>query len=298
MVAWHRWWIVVLFLCGASSYAQDENGDGYDENPVITIDFHVIKKGETIYKLAQLFDLGFDEILQANPNITDPKLIQVGEKIILPTAHLIPDVKREGIAINLAELRLYFFVSENDVISFPISIGTDEKTPVGKTKIAEKRKNPSWIPPPSIREENPKLPEIVPPGPDNPLGEYALYLDSSRHYKWHNIAIHGTNAPWTIGSRVSHGCIRLYPKDIKILFQNIEIGTSVEIVNQPIKVLEIGNKIYLEVHLKEAPELVLESMGIKKLICKKIQNCELKISWRKVDEVVMQNTGVPMEIGN
>lgn len=258
---------------------------------------YIVKKNETLYNIAKLFDLGFEEILQANPKITDKNSIPAGEEIILPVIHLLPDVKEDGIAINLAELRLYFF-SDDDVKTFPITIGADEQTPLGKTKIIAKKENPSWIPPASIRQENPKLPEIVFPGPNNPLGNHALYLDSSRDYKWQNILIHGTNASWTIGSKVSHGCIRLYPQDIEELYNKVEIDTPVIIVNQPLKILEIDEKVYLEIHLEHAPDVVFENLGVKKLICKKIKDCEVRINWQKTDDAVIANLGIPVEISN
>ena len=262
---------------------------------IITAEYHIIQKGETLHSLAQSFDLGFDELLHANPQITNPKLIRLGEKITLPTAHLIPDAKRDGIVINLAELRLYFF-SDEEEITFPISIGADERTPIGKTKISDKRENPSWIPPDSVRAENPNLPEIVFSGPDNPLGNYALYLDASRNAKWDKIAIHGTNAPRSIGSKVSHGCIRLYPQDIEELFSKVKINTPIEIVNQPIKADEINNKIYIEAHFNSAPDLVSEEMGVKKIICKKIANCDERVDWSRVDEAVTENSGILIDV--
>lgn len=286
--------LIALIFFAFPSYSQAAE----DEDEFVAFEEHVIQKGENLYSIAQAFDLGFDEILQANPDITNPRNIQAGKKIILPTTHLLPDVKREGIVLNLAELQIYFFLSENIVISFPISIGADEKTPVGKTKVADKREKPSWIPPASIRDEDPKLPEIVLPGPNNPLGNYALYLDASKNSKWQGIMIHGTNVPRSIGSKVSHGCIRLYPKDIQLLFENVEIGTPVEFVMQPVKVSEINNKIYLESHFKEALDLLPEEFGVKKLICKKVRDCETRVNWQKVDEVVMQNLGIPVFIGN
>jgi L,D-transpeptidase ErfK/SrfK len=281
--------LLILFISSASSsYAQDiENFTTYTD--------YNIQKGESLYKIAQNFDLGLDEILRANPNITNPRVIYAGQKIILPTTHLLPEANHEGIVINLAEPRLYFFLDDQE-FSFPISIGADEKTPTGKTKILDKRENPTWTPPASIREENPNLPEVVPAGPDNPLGNYAVHLDASHNYKWQGIMIHGTNAPWTIGSKVSHGCIRLYPQDIEKLFGNIEVETPVEIVNQPIKVSEVNDKIYIEVHLQETPDVVLESMGVGKLICKKIKECESRIDWQKVDDAVIAGLGIPAQI--
>ncbi len=236
--------------------------------------------------------MGISEILRANPKITNPKIIYARDTIILPTSHLMPDVRQEGIVINLAEPRLYFFAKDQDPSSFPISIGADEKTPLGKTKISAKRENPAWAPPPSIREENPDLPEIVPAGPDNPLGNHALYLDASRNRKWSRILIHGTNAPWTIGAKVSHGCIRMYPQDVAVLFAAVEIGTPVVVVNQKVKVSEINNEIYLELHLQETPELVTEDLGISNLICKKITDCQTRVDWQKVDEAVLRNSGI------
>lgn len=282
-------YIFIFFIMSAfPSRAQDA------ENFVTATD-RTIQRGDSLYKIAHYFDLGMDEILQANPNITDPNIIHVGEKIILPTTHLPPDVKQEGIVINLAEPRLYFFL-DGQWLSFPISIGADEKTPIGRTKIASKVENPFWIPPASIREEDPTLPEAVPPGPNNPLGQFAFHLDGSKNYKWQSIMIHGTNVPSSIGYRVSHGCIRLYPKDIEILFNSIEVGAPVRIVNQPIKISEINNKIYIEVHLQETPDVVMESLGINKLICKKVEDCESRVDWQKVDEVVTQNLGIPVDV--
>lgn len=254
-----------------------------------------VKKGDSFNKIAQSFDLGKDEIMRANPHITNIKNITAGKEIILPTSHLAPDAKMEGIVINLAEPRLYFF-SKNEKFSFPISVGADEATPLGKTKVIARRENPVWTPPASIREENPNLGEVVLAGPDNPLGKHALYLDASNHFKWQSILIHGTNAPQSIGSKVSHGCIRLYPKDIKLLFDTVENNAPVEIVDQPIKVSEINGKVYIEVHFKEAPDVVMESLGASKVICKKIKDCESRIDWHKADEAVVAGLGIPVEI--
>jgi L,D-transpeptidase ErfK/SrfK len=263
------------------------------ENDIST-KYHIIQKGESLHKISESFDLGFDEILEANPQIKDT-IIYAGNKLILPMDHLVPKVKHEGIVINLAESRLYFFHNKK-IISFPVSIGSEQKTPVGETKIIAKKENPSWIPTKSIREERPDLPEIVPPGPENPLGNYALYLDASKDSKWQSIAIHGTNAPWTIGSRVSHGCIRLYPKDIEKLFSEVEIGELVSIVNQAIKVKELNDKVYLETHFENSIESEQQKANIIEFICQEIENCSDKIDWRKVYKVSSKNLGIPVNI--
>jgi L,D-transpeptidase ErfK/SrfK len=260
----------------------------YRNDETMNIVTHTVKRGDTLYDLAYNFDLSLSEILQANPEISDLNLIHVGQKIILPTSHLIPLGSEEGITINLAEPRLYFIGDE--IETFPVGIGKDQKTPTGKTKISLKRKNPIWIPPASIREENPELPEFIAAGPDNPLGDYALNLDATKNRKWNRIVIHGTNAPRSIGLNASHGCIRLYPQDIKVLFELVKIGTPVKIINQPIKAKEIEGKIYLEVH----------KSGIansKTIICDQITDCDKKIDWQKAEIVLQQNLGIPIEIG-
>lgn len=285
------YFLIILILYGFSVKAQE------NESAETRYYLYTVKKGDTLYKIANHFDLGQDEILQSNPDeIIDSKKIHVGQKLILPTSHLLPNVEYDGIVINLAEPRLYFFLNDVINVSFPISIGADEKTPLGKTKIIEKREKPIWIPPASILQENPSLPKIVLPGPNNPLGNYALYLDDSKNFKWHNIMIHGTNVPSSIGARVSHGCIRLYPQDIEILFYNTTINTPVNIVNQPIKINEIEGKVYMEVHIREAPYLLPEKIDATKTICDKIPDCDKKISWQKVDEAIAQNLGIPVKI--
>ena len=287
--------LIFLIFITFSSQAKELEADDPLASPRYTV-----LKGDSLYNIAQDFDLGVDELLMANPGLinAESKFLFAGRTIILPIIHLIPDVSRKGIVVNLAELRLYFFSDNAEPVSFPISIGKDEVTPVGKTKIISKTKNPSWIPPASILEENPNLPKIIFPGPDNPLGNYALYLDASKNHKWQSIMIHGTNAPKSIGSKVSHGCIRLYPQDIEQLFDSVEIDTPVEFVNQPLKVEEIEGKIYIEIHLREAPDLVPEKLGVKKLICRKIADCEQRIDWQKVDDAVVQNLGIPVLINS
>lgn len=191
---------------------------------------------DTLSDIARRFNLGYEEIVRANPGV-DPWLPGSDREIVLPTQFVLPDAPREGLVINLAELRVFYYPKTKAgepqrVITHPIGIGkVGWSTPEGSTKVTGKRKNPIWTPPVSVRKEHKEngdpLPKIVPPGPDNPLGAYAMTLG------WPSYLIHGTNKPYGVGMRSSHGCMRFYPEDIALLFDQIPIGTPVYVVNQP-----------------------------------------------------------------
>lgn len=189
---------------------------------------------DTLLDIAMRHAIGYEEIILANPQV-DIWLPGEGTNIHIPSRFVLPDVKREGIVINLAEMRLYYFPAGEDVVeTFPVSIGRmDWSTPLGETVITEKIANPAWYPPSSIREQaaeqGEELPARIPPGPDNPLGKKAMLLDIAGYL------VHGTNRPWGIGMRATHGCIRLHPHDIKHLFGSVERGTRVKIINRPFK---------------------------------------------------------------
>lgn len=191
---------------------------------------------DTLSDIARRFNLGYEEIVRANPGV-DPWLPGEGTQIVLPTQFVLPDAPREGLVINLAQLRAFYFPKPKKgepqvVITHPIGVGkVGWETPVGTTKVTTKVKNPTWYPPASVRKEHREagdpLPAKVPPGPDNPLGAFKMNLG------WPAYLIHGTNKPYGVGMRSSHGCIRMYPEDIAGLFGKISIGTKVTVVNQP-----------------------------------------------------------------
>jgi L,D-transpeptidase ErfK/SrfK len=193
---------------------------------------------DTLIDIARRNSLGFDEIRYANPKV-DTWLPGAGTEVVLPTHFMLPHTPREGLVINVAEKRLYYYPKvrpgeQPTVVTYPISIGRgDWETPIVTTKITSKAKDPTWYPPESVRKEHAAegdiLPKAVPPGPGNPLGQYALYLGLGGYL------IHGTNKPFGIGMQVTHGCIRLYPEEIKALFQAVDIGTPVRIVHQRYK---------------------------------------------------------------
>lgn len=221
---------------------------------------------ETLLDIARRYDIGQVEILLANPQV-DRWLPADGAEVILPSRYIIPPVERKGIVLNLAEMRLYYFPEpikgqKPRIITYPVGIGRmDWLTPLGVSKIVDKKKDPSWTPPQSIRNDRlangePPLPDVVPPGPDNPLGRHALRLNITKG----SYLIHGTAKPFGVGMRVSAGCVRMYPEDIEALFDKIPVGTPVHIINQPIKVGWIADSLYVELHppLEEEEEKYAE----------------------------------------
>ncbi len=206
---------------------------------------------DTLVDIARRHGLGYEDIVRANPDV-NIWLPGDGTEIVLPTQYVLPPGPREGIVLNLAEYRLYYFPAAGDgetayVMTYPISIGRmDWETPLGKTTVVAKAKNPSWYVPKSVLEEHAAegrpLPRVVPPGPDNPLGKYAMRLGLPGYL------IHGTNRPAGVGMRVTHGCVRMFPEDIEYLFGKIDLDTPVRIINEPVKMGWVGDEIVMEVH--------------------------------------------------
>ena len=205
----------------------------------------------TLSDLAREYGLGYDEIVAANPDI-DPGLPGSRGPVLLPTQYIIPDVPREGIVLNIASKRLFYFpdVAEGQpqtVLTYPIGIGrVGWETPVGTTEVVSKAADPHWFPPASVREEHAEmgdpLPSVVPPGPDNPLGSHVLKLEMPGYL------IHGTNQPYGVGMRVSHGCVRLYPENIELMYSLVETGETVRIINEPFLLGWRNGELYFEAH--------------------------------------------------
>jgi len=206
---------------------------------------YVVGSGETLMEVARRAGLGYENLLRANPGI-DPWNPPPGERLVLPCAALaMPDLPH-GITINLAELRLYLVwedEGQKKVRIYPVGIGREGwETPLGDFEVSVTIDQPEWTPPASLREEKPWLPGSIPPGPDNPLGSHWIGLTAE------GVGIHGTNQPFGVGRRVSHGCIRLYPHDINDLIQRVVPGTRVRIIDQPVKSRVRNGSLYLEVH--------------------------------------------------
>ena len=205
----------------------------------------------TLSDLAREYGLGYDEIIAANPDV-DPWLPGDGTPVLLPTQYVIPDVPREGVVLNIASRRLFYFPEAAEdqpqtVLTYPIGIGrVGWETPVGTTEVVSKAADPHWFPPASVREEHAEmgdpLPSVVPPGPDNPLGSHVLKLAMPGYL------IHGTNQPYGVGMRVSHGCVRLYPENIELLYSLVGIGETVRIINEPFLLGWRNGELYFEAH--------------------------------------------------
>ncbi|MFO7983013.1 MAG: L,D-transpeptidase family protein [Desulfuromonadales bacterium] len=206
---------------------------------------YFLDDGDNLIKVARYMGLGYLGLVQANPGI-DPWRPPAGQPIVLPYASILTSPPRPGITINLAEHRLYLIWESNGLYKvriYPVGIGKQgTETPEGEFGIIQRVSRPTWRVPESVRAEQPDKPAFIPPGPDNPLGDYWLRFTPRGH------GIHGTNKPYGIGRRVSHGCIRLYPEDIKDLFGKVKLGTPVRVVYQPAKVGIRDDTLWLEIH--------------------------------------------------
>ncbi len=268
---------------------------------------------ETLLDIARQYDIGQIEILLANPAV-DRWLPQDGAKVILPSRYIIPHVERKGLVLNLPEMRIYYFPEsvrgeKPVVITHPVGIGRmDWVTPLGLSKIVEKKKDPTWIPPKSLQMDRiangeQPYPSIVPPGPTNPLGRHAMRLSIGGG----SYLIHGTIKPFGVGMRVSAGCVRMYPEDIAALFDRIPIGTQVHVVNQPIKLGWLLDSLFIELHppLEEDEE---KYVNYKQMTINAISDfLALKSSRKNVTEdfeidqealrkAVMEKSGIPVLI--
>jgi L,D-transpeptidase ErfK/SrfK len=261
---------------------------------------HTVAEGDTLVDLARRYDLGFVELRAANPE-ADDWAPAAGTRLVLPTGHILPEAPRQGIVINLAELRLYYFDPAGPAVTFPIGIGGEGwETPVGQTRVVGKREHPTWTPPASIRAERPYLPVSIPPGPNNPLGDFALDLG------WRGYLLHGTNKPDGVGRRVSHGCIRLYPEDIAWLFPRVAVGTPVTVVDQPVKAGWSDGALYVEVHPTQTQADAIEAnepivpdpaTDLDWRVQRAAGATAGRLDWPLIRRIAKERRGVPVRVG-
>ncbi|EPX1410916.1 L,D-transpeptidase [Cronobacter sakazakii] len=291
---------VVGFCKSASAVTYPLPTDGsrlVGENQVVTI-----PDGNTLplEDFAAQYQMGLSNMLEANPGV-DPYLPKGGTILNIPQQLILPDTPHEGIVINSAEMRLYYYPKgTNTVIVLPIGIGQLGKdTPINwVTKVERKRANPTWTPTAKMHAEyaaaGEPLPPVVPAGPDNPMGLYALYI--GRLY-----AIHGTNANFGIGLRVSHGCVRLRNEDIKFLFENVPVGTRVQFVNEPVKATtEPDGSHYIEVHnpLSTSEDQINNNELVPITLTKAVTTVtsQSDVDQNVVEQAVQNRSGMPVRL--
>jgi len=266
-----------------------------------------VGKEDTLPDIARRFDVGYEELLLANPGV-DPWLPGVGREVIVPTQFVLPSAPHEGVVVNVAAMRIFYYPPHKKsepqtVFTHPIGIGkVGWKTPEGTTKIVSRQKDPVWVVPKSVRDEHAEngdvLPAKVPAGPDNPLGQYMFRLG------WPSYLIHGTNKPYGVGMRSSHGCMRLYPEDIAVFFDLIPVGTPVTVVNQPYLFGWSGGTLYLQAYGVLEDDSRDWSRNRKRLLAqmlnpklgKKIAVHEKEIDWQRVGEMARAPRAIPVAI--
>jgi len=275
---------------------------GYVQTTTATAD-------DTLPDIARRFDLGYEEVVRANPGV-DPWLPGAGRTVVLPTQFVLPEAPREGIVINVAAMRLYYFPPRKPgelqtVYTHPVGIGKiGWNTPEGQTKVVAKEVDPVWRVPDSVRKEHlengEELPAVVPPGPDNPLGNRKFTL------AWPTYLIHGTNKAYGVGMRSSHGCIRLYPEDIERLFNTVAVGTPFRVVDQPATAGWSGDALYVEVYpsKSQVEEIDIErpvtpdpAQGVEALVNAAARPHAGLIDRGAVHQASQQRTGMPVRVG-
>jgi L,D-transpeptidase ErfK/SrfK len=270
---------------------------GKDDSVVGQLATVEVQPSDTLADIARHFGLGHEQIGAANPGL-DMWAPEAGSRAVLPLQFILPEAPHKGIVVNLAAMRLFYFPAKakGEVITYPVGIGKEGRsTPTGDMFVERKAERPTWYVPDSIRRDHERkgdpLPASVPPGPDNPLGEYAMYLNRSSYL------VHGTNKPYAIGLRASNGCLRLYPENIKPLFQATPVKTPVRIVNQPYLLGWLNGQLHLEAH---TPHEELNEKALKKNLYAKLREIEKKrgqkLDWGKIESVVAEARGIPVPV--
>ena len=256
----------------------------------------------TFSDLAREYGLGYDELVAANPDV-DPWLPGEGTPVLLPTQFVIPDVPREGIVLNIASKRLFYFPARAEdkpqtILTYPIGIGrVGWETPLGSSTVTDKARDPSWYVPASVRRENRELgypdPAVVPPGPDNPLGKFVLKLGIPGYL------IHGTNQPYGVGMRVSHGCVRLYPENIELLYELVGRGETVMIINEPYLAGQRDGELFFEGHTPLEDDEVSAEDHLQSIFASlqpESDESQLVVDQEYVRSIATEAFGVPVRI--
>jgi L,D-transpeptidase ErfK/SrfK len=296
--------VLALLVCAPVAATQYELLDSAP--PVYGADQYVKANYEdTLLDIARRYSVGYEEIRRANPKL-DLWIPGAGADVLVPGRRILPQGVREGVLVNLPEHRLYYYPRPKRhekpvVITFPVSVGKmDWRTPLGQTQVVSKQTLPSWRPPASVRQEHAErgdpLPAVVPPGPDNPLGEYAMRLAIHPG----DYLIHGTNNPQAVGMAVTHGCIRLYPEDIEALFKIVPVGTKVWLVNEPVKVAFVNGELLLEAHPQidaEGQPMEPDLNTLSPQLDQALGATTAAINWDLARETLQEAQGMPTLVG-
>lgn len=294
-------WLVMMAALAAAPGRADIHTLEEGSDLIGETEYVIARHEDTLLDIARTLDLGYNEIKAANPGV-DSWLPGEGTRIVLPKGRILPDGERKGLVLNLAEMRLYFYEKTDAgalrVYTHPVGIGRmDWRTPQGRTQVINKVIDPSWRPPASIKAEHAAqgdpLPDVVPAGPDNPLGRYALRLGIPGYL------IHGTNKAYGAGMQVSHGCIRMNPEDIERLFPLVSKGTPVSIVNQPLKVGWREGVLYIEVHPPLEGENLQYDVALDtavELIRKKTGDRQVSVDGAELRAAIAERRGIPVAI--
>lgn len=255
-----------------------------------------VRKGDTLLDIAREAGLGYRELQDANPSV-DQWVPQPDAKVVVPTRFIVPRSGYRGLVVNVPEMRMYMFPRKAKagqrvpVRTWAVSIGLAKSpSPLGRFTVRAKDRNPTWHVPDSIyREMDPPRRRVVRPGPDNPLGEYRLRLSHGTY------SIHGTNIPWSIGRETTHGCVRLYPEDLEVLYPLVPVGTPAEFVYEPVKLGELGGQVYIEVH----EDLYRRVGNLEKHALALVKQARLgaRVDPERLRQAVREKKGVPVRIG-
>lgn len=290
----------IFLLATSSAFATAYSIPATNEVLIGNIQYSSAEEGDNVVKVAKRYDIGYNAMLNANPQLDLARSFPAGAPMVLPTQHMLPNNMRDGIVVNLPEMRMYYFPrGSSEVLTYPIGIGKIGKTiPIMNTVVTRKAKNPVWIPPQDIREFNLEqgivLPKVMPAGPDNPLGPYAIYM------KLPTYLIHSTIFPESVGKRASFGCLRMYEGDIETFFPSVEHGVPVSIINQPNKIGWQRDQLYLEAHepLEEHQTAYDATLpGMVHAITMQTQNQSTLVDWQLVSYIAQERDGVPHAIG-
>ncbi len=265
-----------------------------------TDSYYNVTDEDTFASVGEAQNIGFVALRAANPDV-NPWAPKVGNDILLPTATIVPAADPGSIVINIGEMRLYYFKDIGQAPDvYPIGIGREGlATPLGVQKISRKADHPTWYPTPRMRAEDPKLPEAVPAGPDNPLGNYAMYLGDTEY------RIHGTNKSWGVGRRASSGCIRMYPANIEKIYPTVPVGTAVKIINEPVKMAWVDGALYLEAHpdadfADDIENDYMPNVAVPPGIIQKINalagDKQDQLNWPLIRDTLLQRNGYPVKI--